>query len=71
MAPRLKILMPSGSKKGTQKYCPFLSKSLASESPPDSLKGPLWREIPTYRAFFTFLLMVTYLLGSPVKEPSL
>jgi len=39
MAPRLKILMSSGSKKGTQIYCPFLSRVAASESPPDSPMG--------------------------------
>jgi hypothetical protein len=36
MAPRLKILMYPGFKKGTQIYCPFLSKVSASESPPGS-----------------------------------
>jgi hypothetical protein len=51
MATRLKIFMSSGSKKGTQIYYPFLSKSPASESLAGSLTGPLWREIPTYRAF--------------------
>jgi len=41
MAPRLKILNSSGSKKGTQIYYAFLSKVLASESPPGSPQGPL------------------------------
>jgi len=41
IAPRLKILMFSGSKKGTQIYYPFLSKVPASESPPGSPMGPL------------------------------
>jgi hypothetical protein len=36
MAPRLKILMASGSKKGTQIYFSFLSKVLANEPPPGS-----------------------------------
>jgi len=51
MAPRLKILMSSGSKKGTQIYFSFLSKVLADELPPGSPTGPLWRGRPTYRAF--------------------
>jgi len=55
MAPRLKILMFSGSKKGTQIYYPFLSKSPASESPAGSPSGPPWIEIPTYRTFYVAL----------------
>ena len=51
MAPRLKILMSSGSKKGTQTYYHFLSRVPASESPPGSPTGPLWREMPVSRAF--------------------
>jgi hypothetical protein len=52
MAPRLKNLMSSGSKKGTQIHFSFLSKIPADEPPPGSPKaGPLWREIPVYRAF--------------------
>ena len=51
MASRLKILMSSGSKKGTQIYYPFLSRVPASESPPGSPMGPLWRELPLSRAF--------------------
>jgi len=53
MAPRLKFLMSSGSKKGIQIYYPFLSKVLASESPPGSPLGPLWRKMPVSRAFLT------------------
>ena len=41
-ATRLKILMSSGSKKGTQIYYPFLSKVPASESPPGFPTGPLF-----------------------------
>jgi hypothetical protein len=47
MAPRLKILMASRSKKGTQIFFSFLSKVPANEPP----TGPLWRERPAYRAF--------------------
>ena len=43
--PRLKILMSSGSKKGTQICYPFLSKVPASEFPPGSQTGLLWREM--------------------------
>jgi hypothetical protein len=48
MAPRLKISMASGSKKET-KYT-FLLKVLANKPPSGSTKGPLWGEIPVYRA---------------------
>ena len=41
IAPRLKILMFSGSKKGTQIYFSFLSKVPANEPPPRSPTGPL------------------------------
>jgi hypothetical protein len=51
MAPRLKILMSFGSKKGTQIYFFFLSKIPANEPPPRFPLGPLWREIPVYRAY--------------------
>ena len=51
MAPRCKILMPSGSKRGTQIYYPFLSKVPASKSPAGSPMGPLWRETPVSRSF--------------------
>jgi len=51
MAPRLKILMASESKKGTQIYFSFLSKVSENEPPPGSPTGPLWRERPVYRAF--------------------
>jgi hypothetical protein len=53
MTPRLKILMSSGSKKGTHIYYLFLAKVLASESPPGSPVGSLWREMPISRAFLT------------------
>jgi len=74
MAPRLKILMSSGSKNGTQTYNSFLSKKVpANESPPGSPTEPLGGEIPVYRAFLylSCSISLTYLLGSPVKESSL
>jgi hypothetical protein len=48
---RLKILMTSGSKKGTQIYFYFLSKVPANEPPPGSPTRPLWRGRPIYQAF--------------------
>jgi len=40
MAPRLKILMATGSKKGTQIYFSFLSKVPANKPPPGSPTVP-------------------------------
>jgi hypothetical protein len=49
---RLKIVMSSGSKKGTI----FFQKVPASESPPGSPTGPLWREMPADRTFILISL---------------
>jgi len=70
MAPRLKILMASRSKKGTQIYFSFLSKVLANQLPPGSPTGLLWRGRPICRAF-CISLEKHHLSGSPVKEPTL
>jgi len=51
MASRLKILMASGSQKGTQIYFSFLSKVLANEPLLGSPAEPVWRGRPVYRAF--------------------
>jgi len=51
MTPRLKVLMSSGSKKGTQIYHPLSQKVPVSEFPPGSPTGLLWREITAYRVF--------------------
>jgi hypothetical protein len=48
MATTLKILMPSGSKKGTKIYFFFSLKSPANELSPSSPAGPLWRERERY-----------------------
>jgi len=48
---RLKILMSSGFKKGTQIYFFFFSKIPTNEAPPGPPTWPVWREIPVYRAF--------------------
>jgi len=42
IVPRLKILMVSGSKKGTQIHFSFPSKVPSNEPPPSSPTGPLW-----------------------------
>jgi hypothetical protein len=47
MATRLKILMASGSNKGTQIYFSYLSKVLANEPPPDSPTGPYRKRLPS------------------------
>ena len=70
MAPRLKILMASRSKKGTQIHFSFLSKVPANEPPPGCPTGPLWREIPAYRALCISLKNLIFLC-SQLKEPSL
>jgi hypothetical protein len=45
IAPRLKTLMSSGSKKGTQIYYPFLSKSPGKRIPSKFLNGaPMERD---------------------------
>jgi hypothetical protein len=51
MAPRLKISMSSGSKKGTQMYFFFSLKSLGKQDPPSSPTEPLLGEMPLYVAF--------------------
>ena len=70
MALRLKILMASGSKKGTQIYFSFLSKVPANEPPPGSPTGPLWRGRTVYRAFCISLKNLIFRVPS-VKESSL
>jgi hypothetical protein len=45
--------MSSGSKKrNPDMYSRFLSKVPVNEPPPSSPTGPLWRELPFYKAFF-------------------
>jgi len=64
MAPRLKILMASGSKKGTLIYFSFLSKVPENKLPPAS---------PTGEAHLQGILHISqkpHLYGLPVKEPS-
>jgi hypothetical protein len=51
MAPRFKILMSSGSKKGTQIYYPFLSGSPGKRIPSRFPNGAPMERDPLYRAF--------------------
>ena len=70
IAPRLKILMASGSKRGTQIYFSFLSKVPANEPPSRSPnRAPMERE-----ARLQSILRISqkpHLSGSPLKDPSL
>jgi hypothetical protein len=50
MAPKLKILMSSASKKEPRYTFSFLSKIPANETPPGCPTRPLWKENPVYRA---------------------
>jgi len=51
MAPRLKILCPLVRREEPRYTVVFSQTVPASKSPPGSPTGPLWREIPAYRAF--------------------
>ena len=69
MAPRLKILVSSVSKKGTKIYFPFLSKVLVSESPPGSRWGP-YGERCLLTGHFTYLFISKSLrIGVPPCSP--
>ena len=68
MAHRLKILMTSGSKKGTQIYFSFLS---ANEPPPRSPTGPQWRERPAYREFCISLKILIFRFPQQRSPPSM
>jgi hypothetical protein len=73
MAPRLKTLMASGSKKEPGYTFSFLSKVPANEPPPGSPRGPLWREILVYGASFISLkdLVLSFItVRVPIREPS-
>jgi hypothetical protein len=70
MAPRLKILMASGSKKGTQINISFLSKSRQINPLQVPQQGPYEER----EACLQGILHISHkplLSGSPVKEPSL
>jgi hypothetical protein len=64
MAPTLKIFMSSGSKKGTQIYCPFLSQKFpASKSPPGSQQGPCRESYLLTGHFYISVDISLYLKG--------
>jgi len=68
MAPRLKILIPSGSKKGTQIYYPFLSKSPGKRLPSRfPSRTPLERDT---RLQGIFTSLVIYLFNISFGIPS-
>jgi len=68
MAPRLKILMASGSKKGTLIYFYFSSKVPANKPLPGFPTGPQWRGRAIYRAFCIFLKNL--IRSPPPRSPS-
>jgi hypothetical protein len=55
LPPDFKSLCPLDPRKEPRYTFSFLSKIHANESLPGSPTGPLWREIPVYRAFCLFL----------------
>jgi hypothetical protein len=65
LVPRLKILLPSGSKKGTQIYFFFSLKSPGKRTPsrfPN--RAPMERYIPVYGVFFTYLSKSSFFFSS-------
>ena len=73
MAPRFKILMSSESKKGTQMYYPFHSKSPGKRLPSRFPNGAPIERDSRLQDIFTSLLIYLFNIsfGSPVKELSL
>jgi len=75
MAPRLKILMSSGSKKGTQIYYLSLKKSRQANPLEVPQRGSYGERYPLTGHFYisldTWYIFLTYLSGSPVNDPSL
>jgi len=68
MAPRFKILMSSGSKKETQIYYPFLSKSPGKRIPSSFPNGALMERDTRLQGILTSLLM--YLFNISFGVPS-
>jgi len=68
MAPRLKVLMSSGSKKGTQIYYPFLSKS-AGKRIPSRFPNEAPMERDTFlQGIFTYLLIYLFISKAQRRE---
>ena len=68
MAPRLKILMSSGFKKGTQIYYPFLSKSPGKWIPSRFPNGSPMERDTWIQGIFTFLLIYLFISKPLTKE---
>jgi hypothetical protein len=62
--------MSSGSKKGTQIYFHFLSKSPGKQIPPRFPSGVCMERDTCFQGIFTYLLIYLYLKG-PKKKASL
>jgi hypothetical protein len=70
MAPRLKILISSGAKKGTPIYSHFLSQKVpASKSPPGSPTGPYTERYPL-TGHCTYLLIYLF-ISKALERPSM
>ena len=68
MAPRLKILLSSGSKKGTQIYYPFLSKSPGKRIPSSFPNGAPMDRDTRLQCIFTYLLIYFFISKALEKE---
>ena len=68
MAPRLKILMSSGSKKRTQIYCPFLSKGPGKRIPSRFPNGAPIKTDTHLQSIFTSLLIYLFISKALRKE---
>jgi hypothetical protein len=72
MAPRLKILMSSGSKKGTQIYYLFLSKSPGKRIPSRLPNGAPIERGTSLQGIFTYLLIYLFISKAlRKKRPSM
>jgi hypothetical protein len=68
MAPRLKNLISSGSKKGTQIYYPFLSKSPGKRIPSRFPSGASRERDTSLQGIFTDLLICLFISKALRKE---
>jgi hypothetical protein len=68
MAPRLKILMFSGSKKGTQIYYLFYPKSPGKQIPSRFSNGALMERDTRLQGIFLYLLIYIYLFLRPYEN---
>ena len=68
MAPRLKVLMSPGSKKETQIFFPFLSKSPGQRIPFRFLNGAPMERDTRLQGICTYLLIHLFISKAPRKE---